>query len=185
MSFIDHYLKNYNLEEIPKSTQKKLEKLEKKLAQKVDNNPTESTFDDIITKYGEQIADIIGRFSDYWKDVSSWSVSSVVGTLRFVINIGVEVKQLVEAMRDDIVTDDMTDKEQTEDLKNFAKDLIYFIWKIVDPLNNRFTWLPFRERLEKWLVMKIADMAVDFAGDYIDSHYDAMNAEDNIRVKVL
>lgn len=184
MSFIDHYLKEYNLDELPASSKKRLEKLEDEIKDKVDFNPTKSTFDDVVTKYGSQIADIVERFAKHFKDIDGWSIGTIWGSLRFVINIGVEVKQLVMLMKDDIVTDDMTPEEQKVALSDFAKDLIWFIWKTVDPLRNRLGWLPFKQKIEKWLVMKIADMAVDFAGDLIDRHFGPMEAGD-ISIKVL
>ncbi len=176
MSFIDHYLKEKNLDPLAPDIKKKLKKLEKEIRSKVDNNPTASTFEDVAKKYGPQIADIVGRFSAKWKSVDGWSISSVAGIVRFVINIGVEVQQLVELMEDDIVGKDMTPSEAKAAKVDFAKSLVWFIWKTVDPLKGRFNWIPLKATIERKLVNWVSDMAFDFAGDLIDRHFGAMGA---------
>jgi len=190
MSFIDHYLKEHNLDALPDDTKKNLDKLEKEIKAKIDDNPTDSTFEDVTKKYGPQIADIVGRFRDHWGRVTidGWSVSTVTGTLRFVINVGVEVKQLVDQMEEDIVTDDMTPEEAKEATTDFGQSLVYFIWKTVDPLKDRLSWVPLKKTVEKKLVFWVAGMAFDFAGDLINRHFGAMSAEGQeagIAVKVL
>jgi hypothetical protein len=182
MTFIDHYLKEYSLDEIPASTVKHLEALEKEIIDRVD---FKSTFDTIVTKYGHQIADIIERFAKHWKNINGWSFLSVFDSLRFVINIGVEVKQLVDLMRNDLVTDDMTAKQKKEMLKNFAIDLIYFIWKTVDPLQNHLKWLPFKQNVERWLVRTISMMAISFAEDLIKHQFGTLSVGNSIRIRTL
>jgi hypothetical protein len=189
MSFIDHYLKEQNLDPLPESTKKNLDKLEKEIKAKIDDNPTDSTFEEVAKKYGAQIGDIVARFSAHWKAIDGWSISTVIGSLRFVINIGVEVRQLVEQMKGDIVTDDMTPEESKAATVDFGKSLVFFIWKTVDPLQGRLSWIPFKKTIERKLVFWVADMAFDFAGDLINRHFGAMSAEGPqetaIAVKVL
>lgn len=190
MSFIDHYLEKENLDPIPEANKKNLDKLEKELQRKINESPIlRSTFEDVAKKYGPQIADIVGRFSKHWKSVDGWSISTVVGSLRFVMNIGVEVKQLVELMEGNIVSPGMSPSEAKEAKTDFGKSLVWFIWKTVDPLKGRLSWIPFRKTIERKLVNWVADMAFDFAGDLVDRHFSAMSAdgpgEAGIAFKVL
>jgi hypothetical protein len=195
MSFIDHYLKEHNLDPLPQDIKKNLDKLEKEIKAKIDDNPTDSTFEDVAKKYGPQIADIVGRFRevlgeyDYWKTTGGWSVGTVIGILRFVINIGVEVKQLVDQMKGDIVSDSLSFEQAKAAKIDFGQSLVYFIWKTVDPLKGRLGWIPFKKTVEKKLVFWVASMAFDFAGDLINRHFGAMSAdgpeETGIAIKVL
>ena len=164
MSFIDHYLKEHDLDALPDDAKKNLDKIEKEIKAKINDNPTDSTFEDVAKKYGPQIADIVGRFRQHWKADDK----SVTGDLRFIINIGVEVKQIVDQMKGDIVTEDMTPEQSQVATTDFGQSLVYFIWKTVDPLKGRLSWVPFKTTIEKKLVFWVAGMAFDFAGDLIN-----------------
>jgi hypothetical protein len=184
MSFIEHYLKECNLGELPTSTISNLTKIEQELAKKINQNPTTSTFDDVVTKYGSQIADITGRFAKCWSAVDGWSIQTVTGVLRFVLNIGIEVKQLVDQMKADIVTPDMSPEASYQAIIDFGQSIVYFIWKTVDPLKNHLNWVPFKSTIERKLVSWIAEMAFEFATDLFEKHFGVLENK-TVAIKTL
>lgn len=165
MSFLDNYLDKYRLSNISEKVKKNLDKLEGELAKKIDANPTDAKFEDEVKKFGPQIADIVSKFAEHFKNKPGWSVSTAFGSFKFVLNIGVEVFQIVEGMKSAIVTDDMPEEEQHAAKVDFGKDLIFFIWMSVDPLAGRLSWIPFKKTIEKKLVYWVAGMALDFTVD--------------------
>lgn len=165
MSFLDNYLKNYKLEELSTGAKKLLTSLEAELEEKINKTDTPSKFEDVIKEFGAKIADLVERFANYWKTVKGLSFSSVGSTLRFVINIGVEVKQIVDDMTKHLVPANATDVEKKAIQSDFGKDLTFFVWKTVDPLKDKLNFIPFKATIEKKLVRWIAGMAIEFAYD--------------------
>ena len=146
---------------MPEKHQKNLEKIEKKLAEKIEDP---AKFEDALKRHGPQIADLVERASDALKDMS-FSFQK----FRVVISIGIEVYQLVEEMSDCIISDDMDEEQQKAAKVEFGKDLTYFIWMTVDPIGGYVNWLPFKKTIEKWLVRWLAGYAMETAMDMLEA----------------
>lgn len=163
MSFLDHYLKKHRLEKMPEKHKRNIEKIERQLEYITQGG--QLTFEDCIKQYGSDIADLVERVSNYISEFDDWSFSYVVSTFRFVYNIAIEVYQIVHHMSGCVITDDMSDQEQHDAIVSFGRELVYFIWKTVDPLGGRFTWIPFKQTIEKKIVMWLASMSLESAID--------------------
>lgn len=169
MSFLNAYLQDHNLAALSPAAQKTLSQLEASLKDNVDNNATTSKFDDLIKESGDKIASIVERFSAYWKGINGWSLTTLVSTFRFVLNIGVEVGQLSSEMQKHIVTPTMTKEEGKQAQTQFGQELTFFIWKTVDPLKDKLNWIPFKSTIEKNLVYWLSGMALELAQDMLVS----------------
>lgn len=146
---------------MPEKHQKNLEKIEKKIAETVENP---AKFEDALKKYGPEISDLVERASYALKDIS-FSFQK----LRVVISIGIEVYQLVDNMSDCIVSEAMTKEQQKAVKMELGKDLTYFIWMTVDPIAGYVRWLPFKKTIEKWLVRWLASYAMETAMDMLEA----------------
>lgn len=165
MSFVDHYLKKHRLAKMPEKMKERIKKIEEKVRNLVDNAPGEKTFEDCLKEYGPEIADLIERVSKHIKDHPPLSFGGVIQTFKFIYSIAVETHQIVEAMAGCVIDDSMSEEEQHVAKVGFGKDLIYFIWMTVDPLQKKFNWIPFKRTIEKKLVMWLAGMALESTVD--------------------
>jgi len=162
MSFIDTYMKKHRLGDISKTTRKHLDQLEKKMDEVTKKAKKGLSFLDSIKNHGEAIGDLIERVQqhfDGWK--FTWKTS--FSTFQFVTNIAIEVYQIIDAMKDDIVPDGVTGEQAWESKKKFGKELIFFVWKTIGPLDKVLTWVPFKKTIEKKLVMWMAGMGLESA----------------------
>lgn len=165
MSFLDHYVAKYRLDKMPEKHKENIEKIEKKLEQITKQAKGKLTFDDLLKQFGPQIADLVERVSKYIGEIKNWSFSTIIGVFRFVNSIATEVHQIVEQMAGCVVDDTMTEQEKHSAKVSFGKELVYFIWKTVDPLRGRLSWIPFKQTIEKKLVMWLAGMALESTVD--------------------
>lgn len=166
MSFLDQYLEKYKLDELSGTAKEAVADLEQELNNKITEQG--SGFDAFVKEFGPKIADIVERFAAHFKNLPPMSVSTVIGSLRFVINIGVEVYQLVEEMGKHVVPEGASPEQAKTAKIEFGKSLIYFIWKTVDPLKDKLNWLPFKSYIEKKLVFWIGEMAMRFTVDLFE-----------------
>lgn len=162
MDFLDYYVDEHRLDGLSEKAKKVLGKVEKKLEQQVKETSESADFEDCLAVHGPKIADLIERFAAH---LESFSWKGVTGTLRFVANIAVEVYQIVEDLYECIVTEDM-DEEQQESAKiEMVKDLTYFVWVTVGPLDDKYKWVPFKKTIEKkavkWLAGRAWELAID------------------------
>lgn len=162
MSFIDTYIKKNRIGNITSSTRKYLVKLEEKLDIVTKKAKNGLSFLDSIKGYGEEIGDLIERVQQHF-DGWKFTLGNAMGSFRFVSSIAIEVYQIVDAMKDEIVPDGVTGEPAWQAKRSFGKNLIFFIWKTVGPLDKRFNWIPFKKSIEKKLVLWLAGMGMDTA----------------------
>ena len=162
MSFIDTYMKKHRLGDITSSTRKHLDKLEKKLDAVTARAKDGLSFLDAIKNYGDEIGDLIERVH---KHFNGWKFTwgNALSTFQFVYNIAIEVYQIIDAMKDEIVPEGVTGEKAWDAKRLFGKQLVYFIWKVIGPLDKVFKWVPFKKTIEKKLVMWLAGMGLDSA----------------------
>ncbi len=165
MSFIDHYLKKYRLEKLSGKAKKNLSKLESKIDKFVSNSKGPLTFEDCLKEHGTEIADLVERIS---KAIDQ-PFNHPIGYLRFVSSISFEAYQIVEAMSGCVVDESMSQEEQHTAKVGFGKQLVYFIWMTVDPLKDRFNWVPFKKTVVKRLVLWLAGMALESVVDLFEA----------------
>lgn len=170
MSFLESYLKKHRLDAMPEKHKKNLEKLEKKIDEKIQGS---GTFETCLQKFGPQISNLVERASKALRDIS-FSFQKI----RVVINIGIEVYQLIDQMDDCVVTDNMFESEKKAARLEFGKDLTYFIWMTIDPLANYLVWLPFKKKIERFIIRWLAGYAMEAA-------IDIMRAESEVRVEPM
>jgi len=184
MSFVDNYLDKHRLDTMSEKHKKNVSKLEKKLKDKAKgNNGTLDFEEDILKKYGPQIADLVERASQALHGGFSFD------KFRVVISIGIEVYQLVDQMADKVIPPGLSKDKQQEAKIEFGKDLTYFIWMTIDPLANYLNWLPFKKAIERRLVRWLAGYALDTALDMLLSQesqlVSAMSADQKYILRTL
>ncbi len=162
MSFIDTYMKKHRIGDISSGVRKSLDKLEKKLDSVTKKAKKGLSFLGAVKDYGEEIGDLIERVQQHF-DGWEFTLSGAFGSFRFVYSIAIEVYQIVDAMKDEIVPDGLTGEAAWQAKRNFGKNLIFFIWKTVGPLDQRFNWIPFKKTIEKRIVLWLAGMGMDTA----------------------
>ena len=151
MSFIDTYVKKNRIGDISSGVRKNLDKLEKKLDTVTKKSKKGLSFLDTIKEYGEEIGDLIERVQQHF-DGWEFTLKGAFSSFRFVYSISIEIYQIIEAMKDDIVPDGLTGEAAWQAKRDFGGQLVYFIWKTVGPLDKRFNWVPFKKTIEKKLV---------------------------------
>lgn len=169
MSFIDIYMKKNRIGDVSSTARKNLAKLEKKLDSITQKGKRGLSFLDTIKDYGDVIGNLIERVQqrfDGWK----FTVLGAFSSLRFVHSIAFEVYQIIEAMKDDVVPDGLTGEKAWQAKRTFGKNLIYFIWKTVGPLDKRFNWIPFKKTIEKKLVLWLAGMGMDISRSIFEAN---------------
>lgn len=162
MSFIDIYLKKHRLGNITNATRKNLGKLEKALDSVTSKSKNGLSFLDSIKGHGDAIGDLIERVQQHF-DGFKLTSKNAFSTFHFIYNIAIEVFQILDAMKDEIVPEGLTGEKAWEAKKKFGRELIYFIWKTIGPLDKFLTWLPFKKTIEKKLVKWLADMGLESA----------------------
>jgi len=179
MSFLESYLKKHRLDKMPDKHKKNLKKLENKLNERVQGS---TTFEECLKNYGPEISDLVERASNALKDIS-FSFQKI----RVVINIGIEVYQIVDQMEDCVVSDDMTEEEKKAVKIEFGKDLTYFVWMTIDPLEDYLKWLPFKKAFEKMIVRWLAGYAMETAMDMFQAQAQTqiMSAEAPLILRAL
>lgn len=160
MSFIDTYMKKHRIGDISSASRKSLDKLEKKLDSITKNAKNGASFLDSIKEYGEEIGDLIERVQ---KHFDGWEFSETFSSFRFISSIAIEVYQIIDSMKDEIVPDGITGEPAWQAKRTFGKNLTFFIWKTVGPLDKKFNWIPFKKTIEKKLVLWLAGMGIDTA----------------------
>lgn len=162
MSFIDTYMKKNRLGDISSATRKNLDKLEKKLDAVTAKAKNGTSFLDSIKNHGEQIGDLIERVQQHF---SGWKFTwrNSFSTFQFIYNIAIEVYQIIDTMHDEIVPEGVTGEKAWEAKSEFGKQLIYFVWKAIGPLDKTLNWIPFKKTIEKKLVLWIAGMGLESA----------------------
>lgn len=169
MSFIDIYMKKNRIGDVSSIARKNLAKLEKKLDAITQRGKRGLSFLDAIKDYGEVIGSLIERIQQHF-DRWEFTVSGAFASFRFVYSIAFEVYQIIEAMKDDVVPDGLTGEKAWQAKRTFGKNLIYFIWKTVDPLDRRFNWIPFKKTIEKKLVLWLAGMGMDISRSIFEAN---------------
>ena len=162
MSFIDTYMKKHRIGDITSATRKNLAKLEEQLNKVTKKAKGGLSFLDAIKNYGDEIGDLIERVQQHF-DGWKFTISGGFASFRFVYSIAIEVYQILESMKDEIVPDGLTGEKAWDSKRSFGKQLIYFIWKIVGPFDKKFNWVPFKKTIEKKLVMWLGGMGMDAA----------------------
>lgn len=165
MGFLDNYLKSYRLDEITANAKSSLDKIEKDLEKVLKENENNPAFEECVKMFGPKIADLVDRFSSHFTNLNGWSFAAIKSSLRFVINIGTEVYQIVESVKQLVVTPSMSQAEAHAAKVNFGQHLSYFVWSTVDPLKGKLSWLPFKNTVEKKLVFWIAGMTLEHTVD--------------------
>ena len=161
-SFIDNYMKKHRVGSITNATRKNLDKLEKILDTVTKKSKNGLSFLDSIKNHGDAIGDLVERVQQHF-DGFKLTWKNAFSTFHFIYNIAVEVFQILEAMKDEIVPDGLTGEKAWDAKVKFGKELIYFIWKTIGPLDKFLTWMPFRKTIEKKLVKWIAGMGLESA----------------------
>ena len=170
MGFLNHYLDKHRLDNMPNSYKKNLERLENNLDRKIQATGNASKkFEDVIAKYASEVSDLIERLSKHIANTNLKSLTGIMSSFKFVISIGTEVYQIVEAISDDIVNSGMNETEAQEAKIDFGKHLVYFVWKTIDPLKGRLVWIPFKATIEKKIVFWVAGMGLEAAIGLFDA----------------
>lgn len=162
MSFLDQYLTKYKLDALPKSVQNTINRLEASLREDIRASAGGSNFDFCIKEKAPQIADLVERLSAY---MDSQPSTSILNKFKFVYNIGVEVHQIVNDMSHCVLKDSMTTEEKHKAKLEFGKKLVLLVWVTVDPLKNKFNWIPFKKTIERKLVLKLSNVALESVVD--------------------
>lgn len=163
MSFLNTYVKKHRLEKLGKKAKKNLTKLEKKLDDSIKSSTGgKLSFEDAIKNQANIVADLVERVS---KHFDGWKLNykNVLSSFKFVISISTEVHQIVEQIKTSIVSDQMNKAEAEEAKLEFGKNLVWFVWMAVGPLDNILTRLPFKKFIEKKLVRWLAGMGLESA----------------------
>lgn len=185
MGFLDSYLTKFKLDDLPAKAQESLAKVEKDIEKALEVNEANPIFDECVKQFGPQVADLVERFNAHFANMK-WSISTIGQNLRFVINIGTEVYQIVEQVGHLVVLPNMTDMEKHNAKVNFGKQLCYFIWMTVNPLKDKLSWIPFKKTIEKKLVFWIAGMALEHTVDLFAARGTSlMSADSNSIMKAL
>ena len=166
MGFIRGYLKQSQVDDLTEKSKDALAKLEEKLDQKVQSiTGQKTTFEDLLKTHGNEISDLVARVSEGIKN-AKFSLS----TMRWVVNISIEVYQIVDKMLDETVTPDMSEADRHKSKIDFGKELTYFVWMTVDPLAKYLSGIPFRKSIEKMLVKWVAGYALEATTTLIEKN---------------
>lgn len=162
MGFIDTYMKKYRVGDISSSTRKNLDKLEEKLDSITKKAKGGLSFLDAIKQHGEEIGDLIERVQQHF-DGWKFTLKNAFSSLQFVYSIAIEIYQIIDTMKDEIVPEGLTGEKAWESKKTFGKQLVYFVWKTIGPFDKKYNWVPFKKTIERKLVMWLAGMGLEAA----------------------
>lgn len=190
MSFLETYVNKYRLDKIKPQEKKHLHDIETQLDQSVNKISSNRSFLEIIKIHGDDIADLVERVGshfDNWKFTIKKSISS----FRFVINIAIEIYQMVENISSSLVSENMDNVEKESVKTQFGVDLVWYVWSIVNPINKRFRWIPFKKVFEKKIVKWLARMGISASRDLFKANekkvdsFVAINITKRVLVKSL
>jgi len=184
MSFLDHYFNDHVLDELDDTVKKRMEEFKKVVEEVTDSE--QSPMGQLIANYSTEIIDLVERVTQHLEKLD-FSVAGVMGTFKFAYQIGVEISQLVEDIAEDIFSGDMSDEEVRMAKVELVQDIVYLIWKTFDPVSKApWGWvklIPFRSRIERFVVRWLAGMAMDFVLDLLEANPGA--AEATLAAKVV
>lgn len=158
-TFLRKYLDQHTALPAPTPEQQEvLVKIETKLTDQVIGD---TTFSDAVANYGDQIVDLVRRVTTEVRNYQwTWTLSGFIGTMHLVGSIATEVWQIIEKLQTSIIPPGLTPEQTLAAKVSFGQDLVFYIWKIVDPLAGHFGWLPFKATIEKKLVYWLAGMGL-------------------------
>lgn len=166
MSFLDEYLSSSDkLTAVSDKVKNALKDLEHKISNQT--NESGGDFNECVKEFGPQLADLADRLKTKISSLSIKSFSDAWNIIKFAKNLGFEVYQITDNVKDCVFKDTPDSEKEAKELE-FGKDLAYFVWLSVNPLNGKLTWLPFKTTLEKKLVRWIAGMAIELARDVLN-----------------
>jgi hypothetical protein len=168
MSFLTKYADKFKPDDLDPEVKANLENLEKFMEDTLDDAAL-GRFEVLLKEHTDDLISLVDRFTKHFKDYDV-SIGGVWGSFKFVLSLGFEVYQMVDNIFDEIVTPDMNEAQRKKVKVDFAKDLVYFIWRAIGPLDN--LKFPFRRLLEKLLVRFLAGIVAGFTMDMIDSWTD-------------
>ena len=166
MSFLQHYIQDHRLAALPEKVKKNLEKLEGQLKSKVDGLSGPASFEECIKAHGPAIADLVERVSKHVAGLPPIGWGTLIPTFKFVHSIAVEVFQIVDNMSKCVVNDSMTPEEKHKAKVSFGRELVYFVWQIVDPLRSKFNWVPFKATIVKIIVKRLSGVLLESLVDF-------------------
>jgi len=175
MSYLQEYLKNHALDDIPSDVAENLVKFEEIVRDEIKSENSTNVFDAVITERGDEILDIVKRLSAHFKD---WNVSlhGIWQTFQFVLDVGFEVYQIVLDIITDLVGSDATDEEKDQAIVEVAKSIVYMIWCAINPLAGYLRFIPFKKTIEKLVVKWLTGLIAGFAVDLFDANEDTVVA---------
>lgn len=182
MSFLDEYLSKGTLGEVSTKVKDTLSQLEQKLSDQTASSG--GNFDDCVQVFGPQMMDLATRLKGRLSSISVHSLSEAWDLLKFAKNIGFEVYQIIENVKGCVFKDGLTGDAAKQRELAFGKDLAYFVWLSVSPLEGKLTWVPFKKTIEEKLVKWIAGMAIQLAEDVLNKTVNKAESGDTI-VKAL
>jgi hypothetical protein len=180
-TFLQKYIQGNAVTAITDKQKTVLENIEAKLTEQIAGK---TSFTDVIKEYAPQIIDLVNRLAAKFREFS-WKkgFSGFIDTFKFVINVAVEVWQILEKISEKVLgAAGFSEGAALEAKIQFGKDLVYYIWKVVDPLTGRFDWIPFKVTLEKWILYKLADFGLRYSYEFFKKNFgiEIMDAKSDI-----
>lgn len=163
-SFLDIYVEKYNLSDITEVVRRHLADLEKALDHMSKFAVDSKKFDEVVQLHAAEIFDLIDRVTQHVKNWKDWSFKSVLSSLKFVINIANEISQITNDLYSKVAATDGTLATKLA----FGQNLVSFVWFAIDPLKNKFTWIPFKKSIERSAVKYVAKIGLQAAFDMFD-----------------
>lgn len=162
-NFLDVYLNKYKLTDVSSVVQKHIEELEKSLHDMYLTAPDSKKFDDVAKAHVVDLVDLTERVKQH---LSKWHFSwtNVWGSLKFVLNISNEVSQIVNSLYTETAGKDYSTAKQLA----FGQDLVWFVWSTINPLKDKYTWIPFKKTIEHKVVRNVAKIGLQAAFDILD-----------------
>lgn len=167
-SFIDKYLDKNRLSAISDKAKETLARLEQEVQDNMSVNGGD--YEECVKQFGPQLADLAQRLSEKLKTFSIKSISDAIEAIKFAKNLGFEIYQIVDSVKDCVMPTPLPAEEAKQRQVSFGKDLAYFVWMTADPLAGRLGWIPFKKTLEMRLVKWIAGMAIELAYDVFEKN---------------
>jgi hypothetical protein len=163
MGYLDAYVNHFAIKDLDDAVKEKLEKF-RDIIEEITGDQVNSPIAKIVNEYADEIIDLIERLVGHF---DSWdlSVEGVWATFKFVYSISLEITQLVNDIAADIFSDIAGSAEERKAKIEIIKDLVFFVWQTVGPI-DKLPWgwvkmIPFRARIERWLVRWLAGIAAD------------------------
>lgn len=169
MSFLSTYVKKHRLNKMGDRIKNNLNKLEDRLSKVTDRVKSGVSFLDASKDHAHEIADLIERVNKHF-DNWDFTLRNLFRSFRFVVSISTEIFQIVEKMSDSIVSSDMTKVEREKAKMEFGRNLVWYVWTIIGPLDGKFRWIPFKKTIEKIVVDWLARVGIDAARDLFEAN---------------